>query len=331
MRPTPKELLSLAKTEAFLISDLTNIRYLSGVEMTHGYILASSRRFTLFADGRYIEVARKKARNGIAVKPIKGLEGDMKKYDRIGVESETMTLEELRKFKRKYKNTKFVQRTGVLQGFRRSKDPDEIRSFKKAQKITRQMISRIPKALRNGISEKKLALKLLEWAIELGADELSFDPIVAFGSHTSRPHHHPTDRKFKSGQLVQIDVGARYKGYCADQSAVFFTGKPTKKQQEVFNAVSEAFQEAKKSVKAGMSTCKLDEIARSVLKKHKLARYFVHSLGHGVGLDVHEGVSLSEKQPPKKLLKDEIVTIEPGVYIPGKFGMRIEEEVVVRE
>ena len=193
------------------------------------------------------------------------------------------------------------------------------------------MIRRVPRALRAGVTERSVAWKLQEWALELGAEGLSFDPIVAFGTHTSRPHHHPTNRTFSKGHIVQIDVGARYKGYCADQSMVFFTGKPTSLQQRVYDAVLDAKEAAMKAVCAGVETGDLDALAFDVLKEHGFAKYFCHALGHGVGLEVHEGVSLSSSGKSQKLLTNEIVTIEPGVYLPGKFGIRLEEEVIVSE
>lgn len=330
MRPqSPKELLSATNTQAFLVSNLTNIRYLTGLEMSAGLILVTSRRMQLFADGRYIEMASKKARKGIAVKDIDVLKKAMAKVARCGYESGSVTVSRLRKWKREFPNTKFVHRRGNIEEFRRSKEPDELQAFRRAQKITREMLRRVPSALRGKITEKDLAWRLREWAHELGADDLSFDPIVAFGSHTSRPHHAPTGRLLKRGHLVQIDVGAKYKGYCADQSAVFFTKKATALQQRVFDAVAEAQATAIKAVKPGITTRKLDQIAINVLKEHGFAKYFTHGLGHGVGLDIHEGVSLSQKAKNRKLLKNEIITIEPGVYLPGRFGIRLEQEIVV--
>ncbi|MDP6561596.1 MAG: M24 family metallopeptidase, partial [Candidatus Peribacteraceae bacterium] len=142
-------------------------------------------------------------------------------------------------------------------------------------------------------------------------------------------HHHPTSRKLKKGHIVQIDVGAKVNGYCADQSKIFFTAKKTPLQKKVYSALDRAKSESIKAIKPGVTNHKLDQIARSILKKEGLEQYFTHSLGHGVGLDIHEGASLSQKAKKTKLLKNEIITIEPGVYIPGKFGMRLEDEVIV--
>ena len=232
--------------------------------------------------------------------------------------------------KRKYKNIKFVQSPHILAKFRRTKDSDELGLFKKSQRITRLILRRVPAALKPGITERQLAHKLLTWAITLGAEGLAFDPIVAFGTNTSRPHHHPTDRKLRRGDLVQVDVGARFCGYCADQSRVFFTGRPTLLQQKVYGALEQAKKAATLLAKAGASNHALDRSARAVLRQVKLEQYFTHTLGHGVGLEIHEGVSLSQRAPEQNLLSGEIITIEPGVYLPGKFGMRLEDEIVIR-
>lgn len=167
------------------------------------------------------------------------------------------------------------------------------------------------------------------WAHELGAEGMAFPSIVAFGKNSSRPHHHPTSQKLKKGDLVQIDIGAKYNNYCSDRSVVFFTKKPTPVQQKAFSAVYEAKEKAKRAVKKGASTQTLDRIARDVLKKYGMEDAFTHSLGHGVGLDIHEGVTLSSRAPDKKLLKGEVITIEPGVYFEGKFGIRLEDMVIV--
>lgn len=326
---TPNTILQQAKTQAFLVSSLVNIRYLTGLDLSAGFVLILPRSIKLFVDGRYSEVAKSQCRKGIVVLPYEDVAKSLKNVKECGFESETMTVKELRIMKRKIKNTKFVQRVGVIEYFRRAKQPEEIRSFQKAQKMTQEVMKKIPRALKLGITEKRLAWDIECWMRELGADGVSFEPIVAFGRNSSRPHHHPTDRKLTKGDIVQIDCGAKYQGYCADQSAVFFTAKPTKEQQKVYDAVKKAKELAMKAVKVGVPVGDLDAIARESLQEDGYEQYFTHSLGHGVGLEIHEGVTLSSRAPKTKLLKNEIITIEPGVYIPGKFGIRLEEEVIV--
>lgn len=322
-------ILRHARLPAFLVTNPVNILYLTGVEISAGALLVQPRGFHLFVDGRYGEAVSRRLRAGVRVHERDQLKEFLLKLPRCGCEGESVTLAQWARWKREFKNTKFVQASGVVGWFRRSKDPEERAAFRRAQQITQAMLRKVPPVLRPGITERTLVWKLTEWAHALKADGLAFDPIVAFGSHTSRPHHHATDRRLKRGDLVQIDVGARFHGYCADQSRVFFTGRKTAEQKRILAAVEEAQSAALWAVKAGVTTHELDRIARSVLGKYGLEKYFVHSLGHGVGLEIHEGVTLSEKRPAEKLLRHEIITIEPGVYLPGKFGIRLEDEILV--
>jgi Xaa-Pro aminopeptidase len=313
-----------------LISNLTNIRYLTGLELSAGFLLITQRKYRLFVDQRYREAAEGIALPAATIHDHEDLKNMLLRCRECGFEANDVTVDRLGRWKRIFKNTKFVRTKGVIEEFRRSKDARELRSFRRAQHITHEMLRRVPAVLRKGITERDVAWKLTSWAHELGADGLAFDPIVAFGSHTSSPHHHPTGRKLRKGHIVQIDVGARYRGYCADQSAVFFTRSPTALQKRVLAAVEQAKERATKACRAGVTNRELDRIACAVLKKHGFEDYIAHALGHGVGLEIHEGISLSERAPKKKLLKNEIVTIEPGLYIPGKFGIRLEDEVVIR-
>ena len=330
MRPkNAQSVLQKAKIPALLITNPVNILYLTGVEADPGFVLLHGKKFTLFVSELDRESAERSVRKGITVAHYEELEPTLKKLKRCGFEKNAVSVGRYGIWKRKFKNTKFVQTEGIVEEYRRTKDAEELRKFKKAQRITRQMIKRVPKALKQGMTEKELAWKLESWAHELGADGLSFDAIVGFGTHTSCPHHVPTNRKFIKGHLVQIDVGVRYQGYCADQSRVFVTGELTHQQKRVLKAVQEAKRKATKAVKPGVKGPTLDRIARDVLKKYDLEEYFPHTLGHAIGLEIHEDPRLSMKLKKVKLKKHEIVTIEPGVYIPGKFGMRLEDEIIV--
>jgi Xaa-Pro aminopeptidase len=329
MRPVfLKRLLRAAGSPAFLVTNPVNIRYLTGVEVSAGVLLVMRRGTMLFVDGRYGEAA-KALRNGLQVRDIGEFKSILERTSLCGCEEETVTLAAFARWKRDFPRTRFSPRRGVVMAFRRSKGPEEIRHFRRAQRITREIILRVPSQLRGAVTERELAWKLRAWAYDLGADELAFPPIVAFGRHTSCPHHQPTSRALRRGDLVQVDAGARCHGYCADQSRVFFTARMTGEQERVFHAVQEAKDMASKAVRVGVSTHALDRVARRVLQEHGLEERFVHSLGHGIGLEIHEGVTLSTKRPLERLLEHEIITIEPGVYLPGKFGIRLEDEVVV--
>lgn len=329
MRPvSPRSLLRHAETPAFLVVHPVNIRYLTGVEVSAGAVLVTQRAVLLFVDPRYREVASGCAR-GCSVRDLADLPAAIGRQKFCGFEGESVTVAQRDFWKRTYRGTAFRARRGVVMHFRRSKDAAELRTFRRAQRITQDILHHIPTWLRPGVSERELAWKVRLAASRAGTDTLAFDPIVAFGPHTSHPHHRPTARPLKKGDIVQVDIGARYDGYCADQSRVFFTGRPTPAQERALTAVREAKETAERQVRTSASTHALDRTAREVLRRYGMEDAFVHSLGHGVGLEIHEGVTLSQKRPEEHLVRHEIITIEPGVYFPGKFGIRLEDERIV--
>lgn len=312
-----------------MVTDLTNVRYLSGIPVSAGCLFVNGRRTILFVDSRYRESAQKNVYGNVTVKDPKEIPDILAEHKECGFEAQHVSVLRHQLWKGKYKKTKFVPREDVVEFFRRSKDDQELVAMRKAERITRELLRRVPGVLRHPLTELDLSRKLQIWALELGADGMAFETIVAFGPHTSVPHHRPTSRMLKKGQLVQIDLGAKVKGYCADAAEVFFTTRPTELQERVYGALVDAQKAALKLIKPGVLNRNLDRAARAVLDEEGLDPYFTHALGHGVGLDVHEGVTISSKAPEQKLLKNEVITVEPGVYFEGKFGMRVERMVAV--
>jgi Xaa-Pro aminopeptidase len=330
MRPaSPNVLLKASETPFFLVTSPANLRYLTGIPLHSGALLVTSKKFLLFVDDLSRYTADTQARPGITVRSLSEREKYFADIKFCGIEADRVTLAEKTFWKRRFPSVHFVPKSGIVESFRRDKDAEELRYTRMALKITEELLRRVPAMLRRKITEEKLARQLQIWALELGADGMAFDPIVAFGTNTGCPHHVPTGRLLKKGHVVQIDVGVKYRGYSADLSEVFFTAKPTEPQKNMLALVHEAATAAMKKVKVGASTRDLDTTARAVFKREGVEDAFVHSLGHGVGLEIHEGVSLSSKRPDVKLLKNEVITIEPGLYFPGKWGMRIERMMIV--
>ncbi len=329
MSARSSEILKKAPVSTVLITNLVNIRYLTGLQLSAGVVLLTKKAITLFVDGRYTEKAKQEAAKGVVVKSIDAFPAALAKARRCGFEDEDVTVARLNRWKKAYKNTKFVQVSGLIEGLRRQKTTQELRAFKRAQKITHVLMKKVPSFLKPGVTELQVAWQLQTLANKLGAEGMSFEPIVAFGPNSSRPHHRGSNRKLRKRDIVQIDTGVRFGGYCADQSQMFFLGKPTAAHLRVLKAVSEAKTAATAAVKAGAKASEIDAISRKVLKKYGYAKYFIHALGHGVGIEIHEAPTLSTKSKDV-LLKGDIVTIEPGVYFPGKFGIRLEDEVIVK-
>lgn len=328
MKPTSKQLLNHANVPALLISNPSNVRYLTGLPLEDALLLVTSKGYVMYAGKLEIEMAKASGIKGVKIRPWKGYKDLFSSVRVCGFEADNVKVSEYSSWK-KIKNVSLKPIEGAVEYFRRSKDEHELKTMLRAHAITEELLRRIPSTLKAAITEKALAWKIETWAHELGADGMSFPTIVAFGKNTSRPHHRPTDKKLKKGDIVQVDLGASYKGYCSDRSDVYFTAKPTAEQQRIYDALVEAKEAAIEAVKAGVSTRKLDTIARAVLQKHTLDTYFTHSLGHGVGIDIHEGVTLSSRGADDHLMEYEVITIEPGVYVPGKFGMRLEDMMIV--
>ncbi len=329
IRPTAAQILKKSGLWSLLITDLTNILYLTGMRLSAGCVLLTPKETLLFVDSRYKEAAEKFSYSSVHVRPIEEFPKVIGTPSTIGIEADQMSLSRFGRMKMRYKKARFIQTAGIIEGFRRSKYPDELRCIKKACAITKAVLALIPTLLKPEITETALAWQLETESRSRGADGMAFDSIVAFAEHTASPHHHPTDRKLRLGDLVQIDMGARYQGYASDYSRVFFTGTPTSEQKKAMKALRESKKAAEKLVAPGMSNRTLDQCARKILKTYGFEKEFSHSLGHGLGLDIHEGITLSMKAPLTKLVKNEVITIEPGLYFEGRWGMRIEDTIIV--
>ncbi len=318
---------SISMPSALLVSNLVNLRYITNVEMTFGMLLFVGNKRSLFVDSRYIEKAKKEASRGITVLPIDDLEKHVRKIKSLLFEADDVTVSRLQRWKKRFRGTRLIPSMGVVEEMRRMKSWDEIRAIRRACKITDHVMKKIPHMLKVGRTEKQVAWEIEKLAHELGADAMSFDTIVGFGPHTARPHHSPTHRKLTKRDIVQIDMGVKVDGYCSDCSRVFFVGKASEEERKVFNLLAKTVKETTQQVKAGMTNHALDRYARTMLGSYE--PYFTHGLGHGVGLEIHEGMSLSKKAGKQVLKTNEIITIEPGIYLPGKWGMRIEDTILV--
>lgn len=323
-----KQQIRRQKVPVLLVTNPVNIAYLTGIDLSEGILLVRTTSATLFVDGRYTEAARAKRSKSFAVLDRAEILAALKKTKRCGFEEQYVTAGTLRRWKRTYPGTTFVHTSGMVEIVRRVKDAEEIRMMKHALAMTDAILQKIPRWLKPGITERELARRILREVEDLGADGLAFETIVAFGKNTSLPHHHPGTAKLRKRDIVQIDMGARFAAYCSDRSEVYFVGKPTREQQRVYAAVLEAKECAKSLLKPGIGCADLDTAARDVLMRYGFDGY-PHALGHGVGLEIHEGVSLSVRSNDA-LLAGEVVTIEPGIYLPGQFGIRLEDTIFVQ-
>ncbi len=323
------KLLKAAKAPAFLITNPVNIRYVTGAEVSVGAVLLAGKTATLFVDSRYTEKAASQIYRHIRLRTPEELSKTLEKTRRVAFEGDFVTCATHSKWQQKFKNTKFVQKDWMIEDIRRSKTESERKAIRTACTITKKILAGMPTLLKKGFTERELAVEIERIARKMGAEGMAFDSIVAFGEHTSRPHHSPTDRRLKKTDIVQIDMGVKVDGYCSDYSRVYFVSAPTSEQRKAYRALTKAKKMAERAMKPGITNRELDAIARSSLKAAGYDKEFSHSLGHGVGLEIHEGINLSGKAPIKKLLKHEVITIEPGLYFPGKWGMRLEDTHII--
>jgi Xaa-Pro aminopeptidase len=217
---------------------------------------------------------------------------------------------------------------GLAEKMREVKDGEELRRMEEAQSITERALEEALQSLVGGMTEAEIASEVERRMRVLGAESYAFESIVASGERAVYPHGKPTRKRTEEGESVILDLGSRVEGYCSDMTRTLFVGRPKKVLRDVYDAVAQAQDEAIKAAKEGITGKELDGVARGILKEFGYERYFGHGLGHGVGIDVHESPSVSPRGEAK-LAEGNVVTIEPGVYIPGTGGVRIEDMVVI--
>jgi len=322
--------------DGLIVTNPVNIHYLTGFkgisEVEREAIAIVSRKGTTIILPKMYE----EAFDALKVKAVKKeiieerhylftvLGNTFKKGSKVGIESDNLRLSEYSRIKKNF-NGKLIESSDIVETVRISKDEVEFKKIKKAVEITDKGFERIKKFIKVGITEKQVAKKLEEIFEELGAGGISFDTIVASGPSSSLPHYMPENKKIKKG-IVLIDAGAKFKGYNGDLTRTFYLGKPDRKFIETYKLVLEAQLKALDATRAGKTEEAVWKVAHNALGDE--AKYFIHGLGHGVGLDIHESPYL-RKDKKMKLQNGMVITIEPGVYYPGWGGIRIEDYIVI--
>lgn len=321
-----------------LIAHLPDVRYLCGFTGSNAVLAFAGGRATLFTDGRYTVQARVEAartRVMIAKKPavVAACEWlETAGVRRCGFDAAHTTvagLEMMRKaLSAKVRRGMFVAVGPLVARMREVKDVDEVKLIRAAALVGCDLFEGMLTYLEAGLTETEVAATL-EYAARLaGAEGMSFDTIVASGERSALPHGRATGAKLPKQGFVTLDFGVILDGYCSDMTRTVHIGKALPSERDVYDSVLEAQEAAVAAVAPGVTAGEVDEAARSVLRRVKLDKYFSHSTGHGVGLEIHEGPRLAAKQT-QVLEQGMVITIEPGVYMPGRFGLRIEDMVLV--
>jgi Xaa-Pro aminopeptidase len=329
------------KLDALLVTHLPNVRYLCGFTGSAGVLVVAKRGVRLFTDGRYTEQARKEvAIAAITISrqsPIPAAAEWLNKAFsprpniRVGIDGEHMAVStHTRLAKLVRKRLRLVQAPALVEQARMIKDADEIDLLRRAANLGSSLFDIFLRRIRPGVRETEVAAAVELRARQKGAQGMSFETIVASGERSAMPHGTASQRPIPKRGFVVCDFGVILAGYCSDMTRTVYVGRPPAEARSLYQAVLDAQGAAVQAVRPGIVVAEVDRQARKVLQKAGLGRYFSHSTGHGVGLEIHE--------PPRVASGDTavlkpgmVITIEPGAYVPGRWGVRIEDMVVVTE
>jgi Xaa-Pro aminopeptidase len=325
--------------DALLVTHGPDVRWLTGFTGSSGAVALAKGKAALFTDGRYTTQARAEAR-GLKVVIGKGAPGALAAVwlaegagvVRCGFDAVTTTVASLEGMRAKLPGAKrrsfFKATDGLVAGLREEKDADEIKAMRQAAALGCRVFNACLKNVREAKTEAEFALMLESAARRGGAEGMSFDTIVASGERSALPHGRASAAKLPRRGMLTVDFGVVLDGYCSDMTRTVHLGRASQRARDVYHSVLEAQQAGVAAVCAGVTCGEVDEAARSVLRKARLDKWFSHSTGHGVGLEIHEGPRVAAGQA-QRLTEGMVITIEPGVYLPGEFGVRIEDTVVV--
>ncbi len=326
------------EADAALIISGENRRYYTNFISSLGYLLVTREKSWLFVDSRYEEAARAQAKGCEVVlfRKLRNALGDCLKshgLKRILLEGSAFTLNSAAEMDELLESVGAVSIKSrrldeIISSMRIIKTADEIEKMRKAQRITENALNETMKLIKEGVSELDLSLDLEFRMRRAGAESVSFDLIVLTGTTTSMPHGVPSERKVKNGDFVLFDIGATVDGYHSDMTRTVVCGKADSMMKRVYQTVLQAQQNGLAAVRSGATCGEVDFAARSTIDQAGFGEYFGHSTGHGVGLEIHEAPSVSPESA-FVLQSGMVVTVEPGIYLPGKFGVRIEDMVAV--
>ncbi|MBP2016670.1 Xaa-Pro aminopeptidase [Symbiobacterium terraclitae] len=323
--------------DGLLVAKPENRAYLSGFTGSAGVLLITADRAVLVTDFRYTEQAAAQAPAFEVVKPESTNQAllarlvDETGIRRIGYEGDHLTVDDHQSYRQAVSGCEWVSVTGLVEALRMIKDEIEIALMRRAAAIADEAFAQILPLIKPGVTERDLGLELEYRMRKLGAEGVAFETIVASGVRSSLPHGHPTDKVIASGDLVTFDFGALYQGYCSDMTRTVMVGEPTDKQREIYGIVLEAQKRGVAACRPGITGKELDDVCRSYIAERGYGEHFGHGTGHGVGRFIHEGPRVSQRGGDVVLKPGMVITVEPGIYLPGWGGVRIEDMLLVTE
>jgi Xaa-Pro aminopeptidase len=331
-----RNILTEFNLDAFLVSQPENRRYLSGFTGSAGWLLITAERAILATDFRYYQQMAQEAPAFELAK----IEASFVKLlpdllagagvRRLGFESQHVTVDEFYTWSQATDGVEWIPLKNTVETIRAVKDEGEIEKLRRSAALTDAAFAHLLEVLRPGMTEQQAAWEIEAFMRGHGASKVAFDLIVAAGPHGALPHARASERAIQPGEPIVVDIGCVLDGYCSDMTRTLCVGEPGPKYLEVWDIVLRAHEAAKDAIRAGISGVAVDAAARNLIEEAGYGEFFGHGLGHGVGLAVHEGPRAS------RLSEDTLeagmsLTVEPGIYLPGEFGVRIEDLVIVRE
>ncbi len=331
-----KNLLAEEELDGILVLSPANRRYLSGFTGTAGCLLITNAVYLILADSRYTEQAKKQCSRFKVIQIQENiwdsLNGVLKDYKvkNVGFEDGFVTCRQYGRMTEKLDGAYLVPLGDRLDKIRMVKDREEIENIRTAARICERALLHVKPLVKPGTVEKDISLELEFYIRRAGCSGPAFEFIVASGPRSALPHGTAGSRRIRDGDLVVIDLGGKYNGYCSDMTRTFVVGRPNPKQKEIYDTVLIAQTLALNGIKAGMTASGADGIAREIIERAGYGEYFGHGLGHGVGLQIHEAPTLNQRCDTV-LEPGMVVTVEPGIYVPDFGGVRIEDLVMVAE
>lgn len=320
--------------DAFLSNRLSNIQYLCGYSGSNGLLFVTRKEGFFLTDFRYQEQVKRQ---------VTGVESFIVKKDfyteikdnpklhfkgKIGYEAQFMTMDLMEKMKDALPGCEWIGTADVAEEIASVKDEGELQIIRDAVKITDQVFAEILPMIKVGVRECDIAAEIQYRHMKHGAAGNSFDSIIASGANAALPHAGASEKAIEKGDFLTIDMGCKYKGYCSDMTRTVVIGKPSEKHKEIYGIVYKAQDAALKACKAGMWGMDLDKIARDIIKEAGYGDYYGHGLGHGLGIEIHAHPRATYVVN-HMLYENQVITIEPGIYLPGWGGVRIEDDVII--
>ena len=328
--------LQQADYDAILITSPQNRRYATGFPSSAGVCFIDAKQGYLFTDFRYIEAAKKRIGEGFSVEMVRGSYANMINavceqdgVHTIGFEENFMTCKDFEIWKQALK-AQMKPMGNIISNLREVKTQQEVDCCIAAQRIAERALEEVLNEIHPGVTEKHIASLLTYLMLDYGGEAMSFEPIVVSGKKSSMPHGVPSDKKIEEGDFVTMDFGCTVEGYCSDMTRTVAVGHVTEEMQKVYDIVLQAQLAGIAAARPGVTGQQVDKAARDVIAQAGYGAYFGHSFGHGIGIDIHE-TPIAAPNNQSILTAGNIISAEPGIYLPGKFGVRIEDMLCITE